>query len=157
MMHVSGAFIMGKSTIALIGFSFAAGVVLVIVLMPLLTREPKSAATSDQDMTAKIAKPTIQKATSSQPETFPEARKAIIRILKDPDSVKFGQLFEGRGLSGKETICGEVNAKNGFGGYTGMTPFVYFVETGRAMLITNPVNNAMTHEGIEAYFKDCRS
>jgi hypothetical protein len=38
-------------------------------------------------------------------------------------------------LSGKQTICGEVNAKNGFGGYTGMTPFIYFADTNRATTI----------------------
>jgi hypothetical protein len=45
---------MRKSTFALIGFSFAAGVVLMIGFMPLLNREPGSAAMT----TAKL---TIQK------------------------------------------------------------------------------------------------
>jgi hypothetical protein len=57
-------------------------------------------------------------------DSFPDARRAIIRMLKDPDSARFGRIFEGRGVIGKTTICGEVNARNGFGGYTGMTPFL---------------------------------
>jgi hypothetical protein len=97
------------------------------------------------------------KQESTQPrESFPDARRAIIRILKDPDSARFGRIFEGRGVVGKATICGEVNAKNGFGGYTGMTPFVYFPDDDRAELITDPVTLQMTHEGINVYYKDCR-
>jgi hypothetical protein len=95
---------MSKSTFALVGFSFAAGFVLVIVLMPLMAPERKSLAMSDQDITAIIAKPTMQKAFSLQPDTFLEARKAITNILRDPDSAKFGKIFEGRGLSGKQIV-----------------------------------------------------
>jgi hypothetical protein len=77
--------------------------------------------------------------------------------LKDPASAQFGRIFDGRGLVGKATVCGEVNAKNGFGGYTGMRPFVYFPDDDRAELITNPATLQMTKEGINAYFKDCRT
>jgi len=80
-----------------------------------------------------------------------------VRILKDPDSARFGRIFQGRGIVGMITVCGEVNAKNGYGGYTGMTPVVYFPETGRAELITDPVTLGMSNQGIEAHFKDCRS
>ena len=124
--------------------------------MPLMAPERKSLAMSDQDVTAIIAKPTMQKAFSLQPDTFLEARKAITNILRDPDSAKFGKIFKGRGLSGKQTICGEVNAKNKFGGYTGMTPFVYFSDTNQAMLITNPPNENESVEGLKAFLKDCR-
>ena len=84
--------------------------------------------------------------------------------MRDPDSVKFGKLFEGRGSSGKQTICGEVNAKNGFGGYTGMTPFIYFVDTDQATRvdiqnakqITDPKILEMMIIGFLAYRVDCR-
>jgi hypothetical protein len=35
-----------------------------------------------------------------------------------------------------------------------MTPFLYFADTGKAMLITNLVNLGMTKDGIDAWFKD---
>lgn len=43
-----------------------------------------------------------------------EIKKAVANVLKDPNSVIFGDL-EIKG----ETACIEVNAKNAFGGYTG--------------------------------------
>jgi hypothetical protein len=70
--------------------------------------------------------------TPAQPDYFLRAKQAMTRILKDPDSARFANLFEGRGSSGRRTICGEINAKNGFGGYTGMNPFIYFVDTNEA-------------------------
>ncbi len=144
---------MNKSALALAGFGFAAGIVLFIVVEPLLAPEPKAPPAA---VLATVAKPSVQQPSAPPPEPFPEARKAIVRTLKDPGSAKFGRLFQGRGMSGNETVCGEVNAKNGFGGYTGMTPFVYFVESDSVELITDPVNERMTQKGITAFFKDCR-
>jgi hypothetical protein len=89
------------------------------------------------------------------PPSFQNAQRAVIRILKDPGSAQFGRIFEGRRVVGKATVCAEVNAKNGFGDYTGMTPFVYFPDNDRAELITNTASLQMTKEGINAYFKDC--
>jgi hypothetical protein len=60
-------------------------------------------------------------------------------------------------MSGKLTVCGEVNAKNGFGGYSGVTPFIYFVEDDIVMLITDPPDpRFLTAQGLKAFFKDCR-
>ena len=112
--------------------------------------QPSQLVAKGPDTPAVAASPTTQtapptkQASNRPPELFPEARQAIIRTLKDPDSARFGRIFEGRGVIGKATICGEVNAKNGFGGYTGMTPFVYFPDDDRAELITDPVTLQMT-------------
>ena len=43
--------------------------------------------------------------------------------LKDPDSADFRNAHFYSG-SGKAVVCGEVNAKNGFGGFTGFERFV---------------------------------
>ena len=45
---------------------------------------------------------------------------AVREILRDPDSAVFDNMHPH--IDG---VCGEVNAKNGFGGYTGKTAFVY--------------------------------
>jgi hypothetical protein len=95
-------------------------------------------------------------ATQSRPDYFLRAERAVRGSLRDPDSASFGSLFEGRGIVGRVTICGEVNSKNGFGGYTGMTPFVYFPDTDRSEMITTN-RNATTDDGLKAYFKDCRT
>lgn len=42
--------------------------------------------------------------------------------LKDPESARFGAIKAGRAPDGV-TVCGQVNAKNSFGGYTGMETF----------------------------------
>jgi len=45
--------------------------------------------------------------------------KAAVRVaLKDPDSAKFGPMRRDG-----EYVCGTINSKNGFGGYTGAKPF----------------------------------
>jgi hypothetical protein len=65
----------------------------------------------------------------SQSDYFLRAKQAVTRTLRDPDSAKFGPIFEGNGSSGRKIICGFVNARNGYGGYTGMERFIYFVDT----------------------------
>ena len=107
---------------------------------------------------------TVGGVSAAESDYFLRAKQAISEGMKDPDSVKFGKLFEGRGSSGKQTICGEVNAKNGFGGYTGMTPFIYFVDTDQATRvdiqnakqITDPKILEMMIIGFLAYRVDCR-
>lgn len=52
-----------------------------------------------------------------------QARVAVIAELKDPDSASFGEIYALDGSNGVRSICGYVNAKNSFGGYTGMIMF----------------------------------
>lgn len=48
----------------------------------------------------------------------------VRKRLKDPSSAKFSQIKFERTPKGTRTVmCGNVNAKNGFGGYAGETPF----------------------------------
>jgi len=153
---------MSRSVWAIAAFGFVAGVALAFIVPGIIleTRNPLPSAPqlASAPATAVQAARSPDPAARAQPiDSYPDARRAIIRTLKDPDSARFGRIFEGREVVGKTTICGEVNAKNGFGGYTGMTPFVYFPDNDRAELITNPVTSQMTREGIDAYFKDCRT
>lgn len=79
----------------------------------------KTAATSKQE---KVSSRAIEK-----PE-FKEiiiAREAVKGTLKDPDSAK----FQNERISGL-LVCGEVNAKNSYGGYTGYKR--YIVQDGSA-------------------------
>mgnify|MGYP006929489890 CR=1 FL=1 len=48
---------------------------------------------------------------------------AVRRVLKDPESGRFGEHRAGRGGDGILVVCGLVNAKNSYGGYVGMKPF----------------------------------
>ena len=60
-------------------------------------------------------------------EITPTDRKAIeigVRSrLKDPDSAKFGFMAAIKDGDGAR-VCGVVNAKNSYGGYTGDVPFI---------------------------------
>lgn len=50
------------------------------------------------------------------------AKVSVRSRLKDPASAVFSELR----ILGNERVCGYVNAKNSFGGYTGNTRFVSF-------------------------------
>lgn len=58
------------------------------------------------------------------------AKVGITKKLKDPNSAMFRSLMVHRGdapTSGNYFVCGEINSKNSYGGYTGFKPFVAFV------------------------------
>ena len=48
-----------------------------------------------------------------------DAKKAVVSQLKDPESARFGEIWALSGTNGKRSVCGYINAKNSYGGYTG--------------------------------------
>ena len=52
-----------------------------------------------------------------------ESEARLLSRLKDAESAKFSDVLVVRS-SGKPVVCGYVNSKNGFGGYTGKRAFV---------------------------------
>ena len=63
-----------------------------------------------------------------------EAKTAVLRSLRDPGSAEFGRVevryckdldCNDDPAHGKPMVCGSVNAKDGFGGYTGFQVFIY--------------------------------
>lgn len=64
-------------------------------------------------------------------DTFTATKAAVAKGLKDPQSATFSHMTRAmrpnaRGVP-TDTVCGSVNAKNSYGGYTGARPFVHFV------------------------------
>lgn len=55
----------------------------------------------------------------------------VKRSLKDPDSAIFGETAAGLAPEGYHVICGWVNARNGFGGYTGQQMYYGLLQSGR--------------------------
>jgi hypothetical protein len=55
--------------------------------------------------------------------------------LKDPYSAVFGKRVAGRNELGSVVVCGQVNAKNGFGGYTGMSPYMAAISSAGAISV----------------------
>lgn len=62
-------------------------------------------------------------ASGDHADFLKKAKRAISDKFKDPDSVKFRDLYLAN--KGLPTLCGEVNAKNSYGAYTGYKGFFY--------------------------------
>lgn len=63
------------------------------------------------------------KVTKADQRDFNIMIEGIKSDLKDPDSAKFRNVFISM-YKGKPTLCGELNAKNSFGAYTGYKRFL---------------------------------
>lgn len=77
------------------------------------------------------------------------AKNYVIMRLKDPDSVKFGDVFASKTFP-ESNVCGFVNARNGFGGYTGMTPFIYSKSTNAVQMMGDDKVGAWRAQCIES-------
>lgn len=63
-----------------------------------------------------------------------KAREGLLKSLKDPGSAQFGEMFAAKTENGETMICGYVNAKNSYGGYTGMAPFAGSLQNGKFLV-----------------------
>lgn len=57
-------------------------------------------------------------------------KSEITRQLRDPSSAKFGEIRAVEEGPDNLFVCGFVNAKNGYGGFTGMEPFAGILRGG---------------------------
>lgn len=71
-------------------------------------------------------------------EAVEEAKRAVAAKMKDPESARFADVAHRVSPNARgeptDVVCGMVNAKNSFGGYTGARPFVYMVDLKQAQL-----------------------
>ncbi|MDO9470956.1 MAG: hypothetical protein Q7J23_09615 [Nitrosomonas sp.] len=63
-----------------------------------------------------------------------DAQEAIKSQLKDPYSAVFDDIYLGKAENGAPVVCGTVNAKNSYGGYTGRKKFYYLDAAPRPIL-----------------------
>lgn len=68
-----------------------------------------------------------------------DARDAVNRQLKDADSAEYRNIDVHKLTTGKLLVCGEVNARNGFGAMTGYVRFV--APGGGVALIESPTGD----------------
>ncbi|HAV4657533.1 TPA: hypothetical protein JIU96_07345 [Acinetobacter baumannii] len=66
-----------------------------------------------------------------------KAKRYFATISKDPDSLTYRNLDSFFDKDGNSYACGEVNAKNSFGGYVGFRKFVY---NGKTMILDGESN-----------------
>jgi hypothetical protein len=69
------------------------------------------------------------------------AKDIVSADLRDPDSAQWRNIRTAKWDNGVTYVCGEVNAKNGFGAYGGFEPFVVDVNAGT--VVYNNANRAM--------------
>lgn len=74
------------------------------------------------------------------------AKNEVVRMLKDPDSAKFDYnvmvtKVDSLGTKDRYAVCGKVNAKNSFGGYTGEKRFIVpmYVTDQTDLTINDPI------------------
>jgi hypothetical protein len=71
-------------------------------------------------------------------------------------SALFGDVYRGQNRGRDTMICGGVNAKNSYGGYTGMTAFVYEIEKDRATILNpNGPDPSSVLDGLTLYKYNC--
>lgn len=81
-------------------------------------------------------------------------KSTIAAMLRDPDSAKFSSISSAQQSDGDVIVCGAVNAKNGFGGYVGATPFVGKLHPSGEFTLTKMASESWEFENIESL---CRS
>lgn len=64
----------------------------------------------------------VQRYTLTKPDIF-VIRMGLLGSVRDPDSLVFGDSKAIKHDNGLIEVCGTVNGKNGFGGYTGFVPY----------------------------------
>lgn len=102
--------------------------IVIVVAKGMFTEKPPE-PTKTPEQVAKEAAAEKQRAADAKirQEAFLAqaiAREAVLARLKDPDSAKFGQIV----ARDSGIVCGYVNSKNSFGGYTGDKAFIYFTK-----------------------------
>jgi len=60
---------------------------------------------------------------SLTPEQVQLVYSGVQRVLSDPNSARFGDIFAGRQPDGKLYVCGSVDVRKNSGGFTGDQPF----------------------------------
>lgn len=61
---------------------------------------------------------------SLSPSMTEKLKQGVAKTLKDPESARFGDKFSASDDGQRLHVCGYVNAKNSYGGYVGMSPFI---------------------------------
>jgi hypothetical protein len=94
----------------------------------------------------------IYQRVSLAPEQAQLVYSGVQRVLSDPASAQFGQIYAGRKPDGTVYVCGSVNARTSSGAFTGDQPF-YGTLDQRGF---NPIKIGGTAEQSQAIQAYCR-
>ena len=68
-----------------------------------------------------------------------QTKKNVKDLLKDPESAQFRNIKVVINTEGRKSVCGQVNAKNSYGGYTGFQSF-YAKSNDKIVYLNDDVN-----------------
>jgi len=75
-----------------------------------------------------------------------EAKKTVLKDFKDPESAQFRNV-ESRPFGKTTVVCGEVNGKNGYGGYVGFKKFAVLKGDEHAAFGGDPIMDSLIELG----------
>lgn len=86
------------------------------------------------------------------------ARRAVIELLRDPSSASFRNVIWSRTPNGGGYFCGEVNARNTFGGMSGFIRFQAFASpSGETRAEIDDEDGLVGAYFAETWHRDCRA
>jgi hypothetical protein len=75
-------------------------------------------------------------------------KEAVADRLRDPESARFGRIkASGNPSASTIFVCGIVNAKNGYGGYAGRSPFATLINDG------NKIGGMLIIAGVDGFLE----
>jgi hypothetical protein len=92
----------------------------------------------------------IYQRVSLGPQQMQLVYSGVQRVLSDPASAQFGEIYAGRKPDGTVYVCGSVNARTSSGAFTGDQPF-YGTLDQRAFTPTMIGGTAEQSQAIQAY------
>jgi hypothetical protein len=99
---------------------------LLIIGLPILGLVAVGASkTPDKSPAGQLIAPAVSNNIPSEGVLISRAQRGVRGMLRDPDSARFRNVRLSQKIADipDPVVCGEVNAKNGFGGYTGYGRF----------------------------------
>jgi len=76
-----------------------------------------------------------------------QAQADVAKTLRDPSSAQFREVIVRRATTGAQIVCGEVNGRNGYGGYAGFQEFIW--HSGNVEMPTGPDDLSFTRRRLE--------
>lgn len=96
-------------------------------------------------------------AKKSEADLIVDAQRQVADLMKDPESTKFRKSKIVKGDDSIDTLCGEINSKNSYGGYVGFKSFaVAVINRGQSITVVPDLLSIDEGEGLPpVYRKKC--
>lgn len=99
------------------------GIAVVVLAIVGQIMESSAPAPTPEQVAADSTREVQRERDRQDREQMRTAQAMMKAVLKDPESAQFSEVMVVR-VSGEPVVCGYVNARNGFGGFTGRKGFL---------------------------------